>query len=59
MKLPTVRESAGHIYEYDIHAGFIYSNDRVVSYLMLITINSLRRDLFLSLTRITFSCLAI
>ena len=54
-----VRVYAGHIYDYDIHAGFIYSNDRVVSYLMLITINSLGRDLFLSLTRITFSCLAM
>ena len=45
--------------DYDIHAGFIFSNDKVVSYLMLITINSLGRDLFLSLTHFTFSCLAI
>ena len=59
VKLLMVSVSAGHIYGYDILAGFIYSNDRVVSYLMLITINNLGRDLFLSLTRFTFSCLAI
>ena len=37
-------------YGCDIYAGFFYSIDRVVSYLMLITINILGRDLLLSLT---------
>ena len=45
-------------YGCDIHAGLIYSIDRIVSYLMLITINILGRDLFLSLTLFKFSCLA-